>query len=586
MKKLSIAFLALVLVLSFSLVTAVPAAAATTWSVDAGGGGDFTTIQAAIDAASADDTINVAPGTYVENIDFKGKAVTVKSTSGPGVTIIDGGNSGTVVTFNTGEGPSSVIEGFTITNGNATNSDWGGSAGGGILCDGASPIIRNNIITNNYAENTHSGGDWEGGGTAGGGIACNHGACPAIEGNTITENHGYNHQSWGASGGGISVAHHSKPVIRNNIITYNLGDDDATAGGVLCIYDGSAMIEGNTITNNEATSLRSKWSGAGGGITCYKNSHPYITNNLIAYNTAVETAGGQAAGGIFDRWDSYPTIESNTIAFNDVEGGSKKAGGIWDSWWRISVHNSIVWGNTGGADIEIGGQIAEPWRPFPPGYVPGVTYCDFASGYYRIHHIPVPITNGMDSYTIGNINANPLFDDFHLTWDNYPIPDSTKSPCIDAGTNVSAPATDLEGRERPWDGDGDGVAVTDMGCYEFGAPLPNFPPVVSAVYADPNELWPPNHKPVAVTITVDATDPNGRDDIVRITYSVTDEYGIYDVAETDLPEEGVISLIAERDGKDKDGRVYTVMVTVYDTGNLSDSGSVEVVVPHDQGKKP
>ena len=67
---------------------------------------------------------------------------------------------------------------------------------------------------------------------------------------------------------------------------------------------------------------------------------------------------------------------------------------------------------------------------------------------------------------------------------------------------------------------------------------------------------------------------------------MTDEYAEYDVAKTDLPEDGVIYLIAERDGKDKDGRVYTVAITVYDSGNLSDTGSVEVVVPHDQGKKP
>ena len=113
----------------------------------------------------------------------------------------------------------------------------------------------------------------------------------------------------------------------------------------------------------------------------------------------------------------------------------------------------------------------------------------------------------------------------------------------------------------------------------------NQPPVVNSVTADPALLWPPNHKAVDVSIAVDATDPDGVEDIVRTTYSVADEYGVYDVTETDLPENGVISLIAERDGKDRDGRVYTVTVTVYDAGGLSDSGSVNVVVPHDQSKK-
>jgi len=111
----------------------------------------------------------------------------------------------------------------------------------------------------------------------------------------------------------------------------------------------------------------------------------------------------------------------------------------------------------------------------------------------------------------------------------------------------------------------------------------NQPPVINSVTSNPSQLWPPNHKAVDVVISVDASDPDG--EIVGITYSVADEYGIYDVAETDLPEDGVISLIAERDGKDKDGRIYTITVTVYDAEGLSDSKSVEVVVPHDQGKK-
>jgi hypothetical protein len=109
-------------------------------------------------------------------------------------------------------------------------------------------------------------------------------------------------------------------------------------------------------------------------------------------------------------------------------------------------------------------------------------------------------------------------------------------------------------------------------------------PVINSLTADPDQLWPPNNKAVDVTIAVDATDPDGPE-IDSITYAVADEYGVYDVAETPLPDDGIISLIAERDGKDKDGRVYTITVTVYDAGGLSDSASVDVVVPHDQGKK-
>src|SRR5437016_11786219 len=75
------------------------------------------TIQAAINAASNGDTVLVAPGTYRENINFMGKAITVTSSSGPSVTTINGGAAGSVVTFTSNEGTNSVLSGFTITNG-------------------------------------------------------------------------------------------------------------------------------------------------------------------------------------------------------------------------------------------------------------------------------------------------------------------------------------------------------------------------------------------------------------------------------------------------------------------------------------
>ena len=65
---------------------------------------DFPTIQAAINAAQAGDTVRVAPGIYVENINFSGKAIQVVSVAGPDVTTIDGGLADAVVRFITQEG--------------------------------------------------------------------------------------------------------------------------------------------------------------------------------------------------------------------------------------------------------------------------------------------------------------------------------------------------------------------------------------------------------------------------------------------------------------------------------------------------
>src|SRR6516225_586288 len=104
------------------------------------------TIQAAINAANNGDTVLVAPGTYAENINFNGKAITVISSGGASVTVIDGNRNGTVVTFNNSETLSSVLSGFTIRNGFQD-----GGFGAGITITSASPTITSNVITGNHS---------------------------------------------------------------------------------------------------------------------------------------------------------------------------------------------------------------------------------------------------------------------------------------------------------------------------------------------------------------------------------------------------------------------------------------------------
>ncbi|MDY6958618.1 MAG: NosD domain-containing protein, partial [Halobacteriota archaeon] len=71
--------LSLVALLAFSMI--LPVAAGTTWYVDDDGGSDFTSIQDAVDASSAGDTIIVRDGTYTENVDVK-KRLTIRSENG------------------------------------------------------------------------------------------------------------------------------------------------------------------------------------------------------------------------------------------------------------------------------------------------------------------------------------------------------------------------------------------------------------------------------------------------------------------------------------------------------------------------
>ncbi len=168
--------------------------------------GDHPTIQSAIDAAVAGDTVLVAPGTYFENINFRGKAITVESDQGPEVTIIDGNLAGSVVTFSSGEGPASVLRGFTLQRGNA--SGIYGDYGGGVRIKGSSPTIQGNIITNNTACGS------------GGGIEAEFSSA-RIEGNLITNNTQSLPCSGGPGGGGISVLGAGQTQIIDNIIEAN-----------------------------------------------------------------------------------------------------------------------------------------------------------------------------------------------------------------------------------------------------------------------------------------------------------------------------------------------------------------------------
>jgi hypothetical protein len=120
----------LALAAALALAGAVSLQAQTTWYVDdvtdpnedGSSAHPFDAIQEGIDAASGGDTVLVLDGTYTgvgnREIEFKGKAITVRSQNGPTNCIVD--LQGTVrkpgFVFDDAEDPNSILDGFTITN--------------------------------------------------------------------------------------------------------------------------------------------------------------------------------------------------------------------------------------------------------------------------------------------------------------------------------------------------------------------------------------------------------------------------------------------------------------------------------------
>ena len=219
-----------VCVLSTSLAAFAPAA---TINVP----GDQSTIQRGIDAAEDGDVVQVAAGTYGEKIRFNGKAITVLG-AGIDASVIDPSGASTglgrVVTFRDREGSGSVIEGFTLTGGEAIN-------GGGIYCSSSGAFgaaLRSSLTA---SERNLSGMTSTSVGNADGGRKLSSSG-PTIVNCKISGN------SAEATGGGICCWGWKGANITDCIIEENSAN---TGGGVYGRFS-SPVISGCTIRDNEA----------------------------------------------------------------------------------------------------------------------------------------------------------------------------------------------------------------------------------------------------------------------------------------------------------------------------------------------
>lgn len=383
---------------------------------------DSSTIQSGINGAAHGDTVLVAEGTYYENINFLGKAILVASsfildsdTNIINSTIIDGSQPinpkyGSVVTFASCEDSLSVLQGFTLRNGESTHIEES-SYGGGIFCT-SSPSILNNLILANSA---HFGGGVcargesssptiannivrGNNGVVGAGVFCEFSQPRIMEnlvqnnqasyrgggifakltdivimGNRVIENESSIH------GGGIYVAYSSATITENYVAFNKTGEDGA---GIYLWADSCLLIQGNVIYGNVAQK--------GGGI------YLTICSSQIADNTVTDNSADQV-GGVFYRGAPYTEIINNIIANSPTGGGL-----VCEEGSSVRISYNDIWNNKGANFI---------------GCLPGVGDTSWGLN-----------VNGTPCDSLYNIIQEPLF---VLPAPNCHI--SCLSPCRDAG---------------------------------------------------------------------------------------------------------------------------------------------------------
>ena len=474
---------------------------------------DAATIQQAIAAAAPGDTVLVAPGTYVENLTFLGKAITVVSEGGPSVTVIDGNWAGPVVAFTSGEPRGAVLRGFTIQRGASSFS------GGGVLVQNSSPTIADNWIIGNGA-------------CSGAGVYSSFGS-PLIQGNRIARNFLY-----GCTGGfgiGVYIGGDSAAELIGNSITDNNGP--AHGGGVTLFAAGRAVLRWNVIARNVTSGFSPCTQG--GGIWMVNFSQATIVNNLVVGNVA-GCGGGFYWGGS----TGVTTFVNNTFADNDAPEGSAIAFSGADA--RHLIFNNVLIGKPGQAAVHCSNSSSTP--------SPVINTSDVFSA----QALPYSGTCADQTGNRGNISANPVFvrepygdvlGDYHL---------QHASPVLDAGDNAAPgmPTMDLDGAARIVDGNFDGDARVDMGAFEYF----NAPPVAVAG-ADRTVVA---NSSCAAVVALDGTgssDPEGD----ALTYRWTGSFGTVSgaTASVSLPAGTHVITLTVADGRGASA-TDTLLATVLD----------------------
>ncbi|MFT5682290.1 MAG: hypothetical protein ACI8RZ_003208 [Myxococcota bacterium] len=297
------------------MIVLLSAAHAATLTVDAGGGADFTSIDDAIDAASSGDSISVAPGTYAESINYDGKTLSISSTGGSSVTILDAeGGASWAVRILSGEGVGTALIGFTVRNetysgaylsgatvlfedvvfedlgysGSADNAslDYGGAVriisgtytftgvdfddcqakldGGALFIDDGDVTLTNTTIDGGSA------------GGSGGGVYMANGTL-TLEGSSVINS--------SSGGGGGAIFTTATLIATDSSFLNNQATDSASDGGALHLSSATATLSGLTLSDNAAH------NGSGGAIWAEGSTALTISGSTFSRNSVSRNGG-------------------------------------------------------------------------------------------------------------------------------------------------------------------------------------------------------------------------------------------------------------------------------------------------------
>jgi len=388
---------------SYSIVRNVPA--------------NYATIQSALSACIAGDTVLVQPGTYTENLSWPAtNSIKLLSVAGSGLTAISGGGTGRVLAIISALiDTSTQIKGFTFINGYLlTNGN-----GAGIYVMDASVLFDDILVTGNriYQPGGHG---------YGAGVFLDNTATvitnSSVSGNSIDT------ASW-CYGAGVYISGGS-PRLNNVYINDNYSNSDSWCYGVGLFARANAEVKLDRIYVAENTSGDNATWYYGNGIYL-GNVTATLTNVIVKNNLSGTGAGFNNGGGIFcDGNQGVISMMNVTVAGNDKIGNGVITGsGIYVRDADVTAVNCIFYNPNPGPESEASLN----------GFL-GVTYSNVRGG-----------ISGT-----GNLNVVPGFIsslDFHL-WPT--------SLCAGMGTNIGAPAIDFDGNARPVPL----ATMPDMGAYE------------------------------------------------------------------------------------------------------------------------